>query len=146
MKTTSHQGFQLAVVTGLAGVGMMLGMQMASGQPEVRTSEIMKAKLSHAQAILESIATEDFAKIQTNAQKLSRLSQGAGWRARQTPEYDLFTTEFRRRADALAQAAEERNIDSATLAYTQMTFTCVSCHKHMRGKKVVSLDTDRVPF
>ena len=146
MKPTVHRALQLAVVSGLAGLGMWAGMQMALAQPEVRTSEVMKAKLGHAQAVLEAIATEDFAKIQANAQKLSRLSQGAGWRTRQTPEYDLFTAEFRRRADALAQAAEERNIDSATVAYTQMTFTCVSCHKHMRGKKVVSLSRDRLLF
>ena len=103
----------------------------AGGDPE--TGEIMQHKLLHAQAVLRGIALQDFALIQTNAQQLVKLSQLGGWRARQTPEYELFSLEFRRHAEALAKAAKSKNIDAATLAYTQLTFSCVSCHKHIRG-------------
>jgi cytochrome c556 len=106
-----------------------------------QTREVMKAKLGHAHAVLEGIALEDFAKVQISAERLARLSQAAGWHARQTPEYVLFTEEFRRRAQALAEAARAGNLDGATLAYTQLTFSCVSCHKYMRGRRIARLDT-----
>jgi hypothetical protein len=96
------------------------------------TSEVMRQKLGHSQQVLRGLALQDFALIKTNAVKLVRLSQTGGWAARQSPDYDLFTMEFRRSAEALSAASDAGNIDAATVAYTQMTFSCVSCHKYMR--------------
>ncbi|HEY6166486.1 MAG TPA: hypothetical protein VI454_00510, partial [Verrucomicrobiae bacterium] len=79
----------------------------------------------------------DYSVILTNAQKLNHLSQGTGWYARQTPEYELFTAELRRHTDALVKAAKNQNLDAASLAYFQLTVSCVSCHKYLRGAKVV---------
>jgi hypothetical protein len=93
----------------------------------------MKFKLHYAQGVLEGIAMENYPLIRTNAMKLSRLSQSADWRIRQTPEYQRFTTEFRHQADALAKAAADRNVDAATVAYFQLTVSCVNCHRYLRG-------------
>jgi cytochrome c556 len=100
------------------------------------TAEVMRRKLDHSQQVLRGLATQDFALIATNAQRLVRLSQSGGWLVRQTPEYELFTMEFRRSAEELVRAASAKNIDGATVAYTQMTFSCVSCHKYMRQGRV----------
>ena len=100
------------------------------------TSEIMKEKLDYSHMILNGIATENYDLVLRNAENLSRLSQANAWRARQTPEYEILSAEFRRQADALAKAAKDRNIDAASLAYVQMTLSCVNCHKYMRGKKM----------
>jgi hypothetical protein len=102
------------------------------------TSEVMKEKLDYSHFILNGIATENYDLILRNADSLSRLSQATGWRARQTPEYEILSAEFRRQADALAKAAKDRNIDAASLAYVQMTLSCVNCHKYMRAKKTAS--------
>jgi cytochrome c556 len=91
--------------------------------------------LGHSQQVLRGLALQDFAILRTNATRLVRLSHTSGWQARQSPEYELFTMEFRRSAEALAAAADAGNIDAATVAYTQMTFSCVSCHKYMRAGK-----------
>lgn len=123
-------------------IGLMLGIagnSQAQTKADVSTSEIMKMKLDHSQKILEGIATENYELILANAQKLSRLSQATGWHARQTPEYEMFTLEFRRHADALAKAAKNQNVDAASVAYFQMTISCVSCHKYIRGSKTASL-------
>lgn len=109
----------------------LVGPARAGSDPV--TSEIMEQKLQHAQFILRGIAKQDFALVQTNAQQLVKLSQLSGWQARQTPEYELFSLEFRRHAEELVRAAKSKNVDAATLAYTQLTFTCVSCHKLIRG-------------
>lgn len=119
-----------AVVTPL-----LLGTSPAAsdrGPSKDPTSEVMRQKLGHSQQVLRGLALQDFGLIKTNASKLVRLSQAGGWVARQSPDYELFTMEFRRSAEALAAAAEAGNIDAATVAYTQMTFSCVSCHKYMR--------------
>lgn len=119
-----------AVVTPL-----LLGTSPAAsdrGPSKDPTSEVMRQKLGHSQQVLRGLALQDFGLIKTNASKLVRLSQAGGWVARQSPDYELFTMEFRRSAEALAAAAEAGNIDAATVAYTQLTFSCVSCHKYMR--------------
>lgn len=97
------------------------------------TPEVMRQKLGHSQQVLRGLALQDFTILRTNATRLVRLSHTSGWQARQSPEYELFTMEFRRAAEALAAAADAGNIDAATVAYTQMTFSCVSCHKYMRA-------------
>ena len=115
----------------LLSVSCLVGTARAGSDPE--TSEIMQQKLMRSQAVLRGIALQDFALIQTNAFQMVKLSQLGGWQARQTPEYELFTIEFRRRAEELVKAGKSKNIDAATLAYTQLTFSCVSCHKFLRG-------------
>lgn len=128
----------LAMATAM--VALLAVMAAQSDRPaEISTREAMRAKLGYAHKVLEGIATENYSQIETNAQKLARLAQLAGWRARQTPEYELFTNEFRRQADALVDAAQHKNLDGATLSYMHLTFSCVSCHKHMRGVKVAKL-------
>ena len=116
---------------GLAGGAIYLAH---AGDPS--TKEVMQLKLGYAQKILEGIATEDFDLILQNAQKLEKLSQATGWYTRQTPEYGMFTTEFRRHVKSLQRAAKEKNVDAATGAYFQMTVSCTSCHKYIRGRNV----------
>ncbi|NBR84555.1 MAG: hypothetical protein EB141_06995 [Verrucomicrobia bacterium] len=98
----------------------------------------MKLKLESSQKVLEGIAVENFAAISANAQKLAVLSQAAGWQARQTPEYKQYTAEFRRHAEALQKAARDENLDAASVAYFQLTISCVNCHRHMRGVRTES--------
>lgn len=117
-------------------VALWVGLGCASlgqARQDLETREIMQHKLQHTQFILRAIAMQDFGSIQSNAAQLVKLSQMTGWQARQTPEYALFSLEFRRHAESLGKAAKAKNIDAATLAYTQLTFSCVSCHKHLRG-------------
>jgi cytochrome c556 len=127
----------VAIVTVL-GALVSAGFTQEQTKSEASTKEIMKQKLDYAHYILNGIATENFDLISDNAEKLSKLSQAMAWRARETPQYATFSAEFRRNADALAKAAKDRNADAASLAYVQMTLSCVNCHKYMRGPKVAS--------
>lgn len=112
---------------------------------DATTVEVMRQKLTYAQDILRGISLEDYAAIESSARKLKQLSQATGWFARQTPEYELFTAEMRRQTDALERAAKNKNIDAATLGYFQLTVSCVSCHKYLRGSKLASLGVESVP-
>ena len=60
-------------------------------------------------------------------------SQAADWQVRQTPEYQQFTMDYARHAKALGKAARDRNVDAATVAYFQLTVSCVNCHRYLRG-------------
>jgi cytochrome c556 len=121
------------LVTGLAAT-------VAPNDPKLTTREVMRAKLDSSQKVLEGIATENFVTIAVNGQKLVALSQAAGWEARQTPEYKQHTIEFRRHAEALQKAARDQNVDAASLAWFQLTISCVNCHRHIRGVRTVSAE------
>jgi len=98
---------------------------------------LMKKKLSQAQKFLEGLAQQDFDKIKSAADELASLRRQAAWSINRSPEYDVFSNDFQRNIDAAQQAASNKNIDAAALAYIEMTMTCVKCHKYVReqGKK-----------
>lgn len=108
----------------------LAGSALGAGDP--LTAEVMREKLALSQQVLKGLALQDFGLMRSGADRLVKLSQASGWTPRQSPEYELFTTEFRRAAAELSRAAADKNIDGATLAYTQMTVSCVSCHKYLR--------------
>ena len=117
-------------VLGCVACVWVAGSAVGAGDP--LTAEVMREKLGLSQKVLKGLALQDFASMRSGADRLVKLSQASGWTPRQTPEYELFTTEFRRAAAELSRAAADKNIDGATLAYTQMTVSCVSCHKYLR--------------
>lgn len=119
------------------GAGVILFLALLAGQgqsqPRINTKDVMRFKLFYAQGVLEGITMENFDLIATNAHKLVSLSQAADWQVRQTPEYQKFTTDYARHASALGKAAKNRNVDAATVAYFQLTVSCVNCHRYLRG-------------
>jgi hypothetical protein len=104
------------------------------------TKDAMRFKLHFAQGVLEGITTENFSLIATNAQKLRALSQSVDWKLRATREYQQLTSDFARAASSLERSASNRNVDAATVAYFQLTTSCVTCHKYLRGTEVGSFD------
>jgi cytochrome c556 len=99
-------------------------------------AQVMQVKLKRAQAVLEALTKEDFKTLQESADSLSRISKATEFlRAYKTEEYEFQARVFQRSADALAAKAKEKNIDGATLAYIDMTQSCVACHNHFRGRK-----------
>jgi hypothetical protein len=102
--------------------------------PKTPGQELMRQKLEHAQRVLEGIATEDFALIIAHGQKLVALTQEASWQASDNPEYVLHSDNFRRSVTDLVNAAKNKNVDAATLAYVRMAMNCVECHKFVSIK------------
>jgi hypothetical protein len=92
----------------------------------------MRQKVAYSQQVLVGITLEDYGLIANNAEKLVELSNKTNWYSRQVPEYELFLNEFRRNAQDLMKAGQQKNLDAASHAYVQMTLSCVSCHKFIR--------------
>ena len=103
-------------------------------------SELMKRKLEHSQKVLEGIALNNFDKIAEHADELIFVSKQAAWKVIKTPEYELYSNDFRRTGEELIQRAKDKNLDGAALAYVDLTLTCVKCHKYVRDTRRAGLD------
>lgn len=106
---------------------------------------VMQRKLASSQKVLEGLATNDFAKINTGADGLLECAKDATWKINETEKYLLHTNEFIRRAEALKKAAKDKSTDAAALAYVDLTLTCVRCHQHMREERISSAPLPALP-
>lgn len=121
----------LIVIVATLAFGLVAMSAFSRPRPsEIRT--VMKAKLGHAQAVLEGLAMEDFPKIQRNAEALAALSQAAGWSVHDTPEYVKFSQDFRATVQSMANNAKAKKLEATTLDYLEMTMTCIKCHSYVR--------------
>ena len=95
----------------------------------------MKRKLTNSQKVLEGIALNDFDKISNHAEQLILISKQAEWKVMKTPQYEMFSNDFRRSAEELVDKAKQKNIDGAAFSYVDLTLTCVKCHKYVRESR-----------
>ncbi len=98
-----------------------LSSTYAEPEKESGVKEAMRKKVAYSQQVLVGITLGDYGLIANNAKKLTELSSKTNWYSRQVPEYELFLNEFRRNAQELMEAGQQKNLDAASLAYVQMT-------------------------
>jgi hypothetical protein len=98
-------------------------------------TKLMRKKLEHAQKLLEGIAVNDLKKVDENAGDLMTLSKVAEFRALKTLDYERHTNDFRRTLDDMRRGVKNKNLEAVTLAYMDMTMTCVRCHTHVRDTR-----------
>jgi hypothetical protein len=111
----------------------LLGQSPAPSQTGGKKVEkLMAAKLKHSQVLLEGIAIGDFKKISASAEELLQLTKTEEWLMYKTPRYEMHSNEFQRAAETLIRKAKDKNIDGTTLAFFDMTMSCVRCHQHVR--------------
>jgi hypothetical protein len=92
----------------------------------------MKQKLAYSQRILNGLATEDYEMIAENATAMKGLSRIEGFVRSKTEGYRTQLKTFEFATSELIRNSEQENLDGATLAFTQMTISCVNCHKEIR--------------
>ena len=131
--------FVLVVLALLLGIPTLSGH---GGEPkkDSKLHDLMQKKLTASQKVLEGIALNDFKQIGKQADELIDVSKQAEWRVLKTPQYELYSNDFRRTAENLGKSASDKNIDAAALAYVELTLTCVKCHKHVRETRNASAD------
>lgn len=130
-------GFVVAVVVAGGMVAGISGAEEDSAKdrkaPEQATS-VMKDKLHHTYGLLTSLAQEDFPALQKNAQELQRIARKQ-WIDNPSPEYRAQLQIFWTTLQGIEDGAERKEIEEATLAYMQMTLSCVKCHKIVRRER-----------
>jgi len=109
-------------------------------QEKPGAKRFMRAKLEASQTILEGLVTENFEQVSNGARKMIVMSKAAEWQVIQGPIYSQHSAEFQRAGERLVKQAKEKNLEGATLAYMQLTMNCVTCHKYVRGAKLVQND------
>lgn len=109
------------------------GPAPAPSQPAGKgVAKLMAAKLQNSQKVLEGIAVNDFKKITASAEELIELTKTEEWLMHKTPRYEMHSNEFRRSAELLVRKSKDKNIDGATLAFFELTTSCVRCHQYVR--------------
>src|SRR5262249_49899303 len=130
----------------LGAVALVLGIALLCGRgdgqpaqpnrlpPKItrEMAELMNKKLEHAKQILEGVARNDFDRIADHANDLIALSNREEWMVLKTPTYELFSNTFRRSAEDLIRHAKAKNGDATSLAYIDLTMSCVKCHRYVR--------------
>ncbi|WP_182866901.1 hypothetical protein [Stieleria mannarensis] len=91
----------------------------------------MQRKLEYSKQILDGLVTEDFEKIRQGARSLNEFGKRK-WIENESAAYRTQNQVFWFTTGTLLMAADNKNIDGATLSYTQMTHSCVNCHKLLR--------------
>lgn len=117
---------RLALMVVLASV-LCAGL-VVSFQAE-RSEEIMWRKLDLAHDILDALVTEDFEALKAYGEDLETLGVAGEFFVNDTEEYRYHAHRFRDAARSLMLAARDNNLDGATLAYVELTMTCVRCHQ-----------------
>ena len=106
------------------------------GAESTNLKGFMRIKLNYSKNVLEGLTEADFEGIAKNAQLLAAISQDASWRVLQTTEYNEQSKAFRSNAMMLRDAARQKDLDTASVAFMALTSKCVQCHKYVRGDRV----------
>jgi hypothetical protein len=92
----------------------------------------MKAKTKLSQEILVGLTEGDFEKISKNAKALNLVDYFEVITRPKSDEYRQQANLFATANLELIRQAESKNIYGATLAYNQLTVSCVQCHVVVR--------------
>jgi hypothetical protein len=103
---------------------------------QVRDSKFwMEQKLVRSQNVLAGLTKGDFDAIVENGRAMNVLNYLEGYVKADVPEYKEQLQVFKFANGALIKAARNKNIEGATLAYTQLCVSCVNCHNVVRDQK-----------
>jgi hypothetical protein len=118
----------------LVAAGLTLG---ATSDQSVQLKRVMHEKLTCAQGILEAVVTSNWTALDRQARALQQLTASPAWAVLASPEYVRYTEAFTRTAQNLVDAARDRDLEAAPLAYVSLTLTCVQCHRYVARARVV---------
>ena len=117
-----------------------------NGQPKEKKTELqifMRGKLQSANQVLEGLVTEDFSLISKGAGELKKISDAAKWRVSNDAMYRQHSAEYQRKVAQLEQAAADKKLDAAALAYTNVTMSCIECHRWVRATLIADSTSAR---
>ncbi len=98
----------------------------------------MAQKVEHSKRILEALTKEDYAQVEAEANKLRTIGKIEGFVRRKDPVYRRHQRSFDSSLADIAAQAHAQNVEGATLAFNQLTSSCVMCHKMLRTVPVTA--------
>jgi cytochrome c556 len=94
----------------------------------------MKRKLELSQKVFAALTEGDFDTIDQSARTMGKLNTIEKFIRGRNPEYRAQLEIFKFANEELIRHADKKNIDGATLAFNQLTLSCVNCHKQLRAE------------
>jgi hypothetical protein len=95
----------------------------------------MERKLHLSQQLLAGITAGDFEKITQTAQTMRSLDKVESFIRGRTPGYRTQLQFFDESLNEIIRQADKDNLEGAALGFTQLTISCVNCHKQLRAAK-----------
>ncbi len=92
----------------------------------------MEKKLEYSQEILRGLASGDLRDVADKAEQMRLLAKVEGWIRNRKPGYRAQFQAFQFANAEILRYARADNLDGATIAFQQLTISCVSCHKMLR--------------
>jgi hypothetical protein len=123
---------RLRITSSLAFLLILAVPLRAQDESAKRSSLWMKQKVQASQAILTGLANADFEAMRQNAEAMNAVEAFEKWLRADSPGYRTQLRLFEFADRELIRAAREKNLDAATLAFNQLTISCVNCHKIVR--------------
>jgi hypothetical protein len=108
----------------------------AAAAQTIGLNRVMRAKLEHAQQILGDVVTSNWSGLERHSQELRRAAEDPAWAVLTTPEYVRHTAAFLRASEDLLEAAKQRDLEAAPLAYVSLTMSCVQCHRYVARTRI----------
>lgn len=96
-------------------------------------AEFMQQKLQNSSNILRGLMTEDFPMIVDSSDRLLDMSKAERWRASNDMMYLQHSQQFRNAVDDLKRKAAAKSMDGASLAWVNVTMSCIQCHDWVRS-------------
>lgn len=116
-----------------------LGLSAAGNQTPA-LKRVMREKLEHSQKILEAVVTSDWMALERHSRELERLTDSPAWSVLKTPEYVRQSAAFLRATQDLLEAARQRDLETAPVAYVSLTLSCVQCHRYVARARIARLE------
>ena len=95
----------------------------------------MEKKLEYSQEILRGLVTADLERVSRKAEQMRLLSKVEGWVRKGSPGYTAQLKAFDFANQEIQRNARAGKISGATLAFQQLTTSCVSCHTMIRDQR-----------
>lgn len=109
-----------------ASSGVVRAAEEKKGDP------LMQRKVTLAAEILRGLSLADFDAISSNARQMSQLGVLEKWFRASEPDYKMQLDVFQQANKDLMRFAGAKNLDGASVAYIQLSLSCVNCHKQLR--------------
>jgi len=136
MPRLSSLGLRMFVLVGL-GIGLSHDTSEAAddvGEQAKVASVWMQKKLVYSQEILAGIAVEDFDRVAAAAGHMRTLNKIEAFVRTRNPAYREQLKAFQDSNEEILRQAEAKNADGAATAFSQMTTSCIRCHKVLRNQ------------
>jgi hypothetical protein len=103
-----------------------------------RMKQVMRAKLDHAQMILEAVVTSNWQLLDRESRDIALVVRDPAWQALMMPEFTRHSEAFVRATDGLTEAAKLRDLEYASLGLISLTTSCVNCHRYLARARIAT--------